>query len=152
MLSFRGAPNGGGGLTSFRPQIENYKKKTETSQWNRVMTVHWKCENKTGNVRVKSLWGAFTKPLLPCKTRSIICTSIFLCVWMRGCMWVCECVRVRARQPYLSIMQSACAVLSSVAPLTPQYFSSFYHKRHNFWKKSTCTPTSTHGDRQGMSF
>jgi hypothetical protein len=36
--------------------------------------------------------------------------------------------------PYLSSMQSACAILSSVASLAPPYFST-YHKRQDFRKK-----------------
>jgi hypothetical protein len=35
-------------------------------------------------------------------------------------------------QPKLSSMQSACAILSSVACLTLQYFSMLSHERHDF--------------------
>ena len=39
-------------------------------------------------------------------------------------------------QPYVSGMESACAILQSVACPAPQYFSTLSQKRHDFLKES----------------
>ena len=38
-------------------------------------------------------------------------------------------------KPYVSSVQRACAILTSVASLAPAYFSALSHKRHNSRKK-----------------
>ena len=54
-------------------------------------------------------------------------------------MCVCAVERGRQRvlprvQPYLASIQRACVILSSAASLAPLYFSTLYHKRHDFVK------------------
>ena len=59
---------------------------------------------------------------------------------VRVCVNLCVCVDARARAcvfgrvALLNIMTRPC-VLLSVASLTPSYFLTLSHKRHDFWKK-----------------
>jgi len=56
------------------------------------------------------------------------CECVCMCVYV--CVCVCVCV-----WPYLSWMQYACAILSSVDCSAPTYFSTSSHKRKDLRKK-----------------
>jgi hypothetical protein len=73
--------------------------------------------NKTDNVRMTITLRSFRANIVVVEVLHIVSV----------CLW-----------PEASNMQSACAMLSSVTcPALQQYFSTFYHKGHDFREKKT---------------
>ena len=92
--------------------------------------------NKTGNVRVTQHWDAFANNCWNGKTINI--TYLCECDGARARVYVCPRARACACVHVALLIQRATRVrhivTSFVAPLSPPYFSTLSHKRHDFRK------------------
>jgi hypothetical protein len=103
----------------------------------------WKVNEKS-SVRVTHYWTAFPKPLLPWKSNKNCIFSVracaIVCVCARACVygfpgaWSCTCAREALLSQHATHMRHI--ALPFVASMAPPYFSTLYHKRHAFRKKS----------------